>query len=500
MDNFIWQPQPGPQFLAVTCPVDEIFFGGSRGGGKTDTAIGRQLDGALTHGHAWNGLFLRKNFKHFAELRRRIDELIRAGLPAIRVGGDTQTNVIKFSNGAKITLTAIEREEQLDFFQGQQFTEISIEEAPQFSFVLAMIDKLKACLRSPHGISCQLFLTGNPGGPGHTAIKSRYIDPAPALTVITDDAGETRVFIPSSVTDNKILCANDPQYVRRLQAISDPLLRKAWLEGDWDVVMGGFFDDVWSREKHVIPFFHPPEHWPRIMGFDWGSARPFSVGWYTISGGDYVQSLGRALPRGAIIRYDEWYGCEKDKPNTGIRMPSVDVATEILRREKLRGEDSSSIDRIADPAIFISQDGPPIAEKMATAGVIFRRGDNKRIPGWEECRTRLSGNEDGPQFYVTENCIYFIRTVPTLERDERNWEDVETESIDHVADEWRYVLMSRQGKGITRAEAYPRVKSMFEKDWDRLLGIETGPINIDDHYEIFSDYQFCNRFLESVRK
>lgn len=480
MSKLIWQPQQGPQFLAVTCPADEIFFGGSRGGGKTDTAIGRQIDGALTHNHAWNGLFLRKNFKHFAELRRRIDELIRAGLSAIRVGGDTQTNVIKFRNGAKITLTAIEREEQLDFFQGQQFTEISIEEATHFPFILAMIDKLKACLRSPHGIPCQLFLTGNPGGPGHTAVKSRYIDAAPAKTIITDNFGETRVFIPSSVTDNKILCTNDPLYLRRLQAISDPTLRRAWLEGDWDVVMGGFFDDVWRREQHMVPFFKPLPHWPRIMGFDWGAARPFSVGWYALSGGDVIPELGRALPRGSLIRYDEWYGCERDKPNTGIRMPSVEVATEILNRERLRGEEPTSIARIADPAIFISQDGPPISEKMAMAGVIFRRGDNKRVPGWEECRSRLKGDEDGPRFYVTENCTDFLRTIPTLERDERNWEDINTEVEDHIADEWRYVLMSRQGRGVHLTEI-SKVKTMAQKDWDCILGIdeEEEEINIE---------------------
>ena len=32
----IWQPQPGPQTRLVTCPVFEVFFGGARGGGKTD--------------------------------------------------------------------------------------------------------------------------------------------------------------------------------------------------------------------------------------------------------------------------------------------------------------------------------------------------------------------------------------------------------------------------------------------------------------------------------
>jgi hypothetical protein len=30
----IWSPQPGPQAHAVSCPVRELFFGGSRGAGK----------------------------------------------------------------------------------------------------------------------------------------------------------------------------------------------------------------------------------------------------------------------------------------------------------------------------------------------------------------------------------------------------------------------------------------------------------------------------------
>lgn len=471
--DIIWEPQAGPQLQAVSCPCDEICFGGSRGGGKTDTAIGRQIDGALTYGHKWNGLFLRKNFKHFAELRRRIDELIRNGLRATRTGGDTQTNLVKFDNGALITLTAIERSELLDFFQGQQFCEISIEEATQFNFLIEMIDKLKGCLRSPAGVPCQMFLTANPGGPGHHAVKARYIDPVPPRTIIRDEVtGETRVFIPSNVEDNKILCQNDPKYVNRLKGITDPVLRKAWYEGDWDVVMGGFFDDVWSRHKHVLPMFKPPRHWTRIMGFDWGSARPFSVGWYAISDGNYVPIIKKALPRGAIVRYAEWYGCEKGSPNVGLRMNSVDVAKGIIEREQKRNEHLLHFDRIADPAIFITQDGPPISEKMALQGVHFRPGDNKRLAGWDECRVRLAGTEDdGPMFYVTENCVDFIRTVPSLERDDRDWEDIDTDNEDHIGDEWRYVLMSRQGKGNVKSDfGRPGGKTEAQKDWDRILG------------------------------
>ena len=31
-----WRPQEGPQYALVICPLKDIFFGGTRGGGKAD--------------------------------------------------------------------------------------------------------------------------------------------------------------------------------------------------------------------------------------------------------------------------------------------------------------------------------------------------------------------------------------------------------------------------------------------------------------------------------
>ena len=39
----LWEPQPGPQTSFIQCPVFEIFFGGARGGGKTEASIGDWL-------------------------------------------------------------------------------------------------------------------------------------------------------------------------------------------------------------------------------------------------------------------------------------------------------------------------------------------------------------------------------------------------------------------------------------------------------------------------
>ncbi|KKK69832.1 hypothetical protein LCGC14_2930070, partial [marine sediment metagenome] len=174
-EKLFWAPQAGPQAEAATCPADEIFFGGTRGGGKSDTVVGRQIRGAMKYAHHWNGLVIRRKYKDFAELRRRFDELIVAGLPATRVGGENQVNYIRFKNGAIIVMQAIMRLELADSLQGHQYTEICIDEAPTIPFISQLIDVLKGCMRSPHGVPCHMFLTGNPGGTGASQIKAMYI-------------------------------------------------------------------------------------------------------------------------------------------------------------------------------------------------------------------------------------------------------------------------------------------------------------------------------------
>lgn len=496
----IWSPQPGPQVFASICPARMILFGGSRGGGKTDCAIGRQICGALEHGHKWNGLFIRKSYKYFAELRRRIFELIRMGLPAELKGSAQSTNYLRFANGAQVMLTVIESMDKAEFFQGQQFTEISIEEACQFSFIDDLIEKLKGCMRSPHGLTTRMFLTANPGGPGHNQVKARFmpygVKPG---QIMKDDNGMTSVFIPSSVEDNKILCENDPEYVALLRSIKDPVLRRAWLDGDWDVVLGGFFSDIWNKFQHVVPFFRPPTHWPRIVSMDWGSSTPFSIGWYAVSDGEtsIVECGGRVFPKNALIRFYEWYGCPKGEANVGLKMTSTLVATRMLELEDRKGLlGCGNYDRVADPSIFAEKDGPSIAEKFASEGVVWRRAENRRISGWDQVRSRLRGRcvdsqkgvvvlPDGtieeqvlsekwePMLYVTENCTQLIRTLPIQERDETDWEDVDTDGEDHAADELRYCCMSRPSGGVS-SSAIEKPRQLTECELDFALAQSAG--------------------------
>jgi len=97
----------------------------------------------------------------------------------------------------------------------------------------------------------------------------------------------------------------------------------------------------------------------------------------------------------------------------------------------------------ADPSIFIRDGGPSIAEQMAGVGCIWQRADNKRIPGWAQMHSRLTGISGIPMLYFLETCDDTIRTLPLLQHDQRNAEDLDTEGEDHAGDETRYACMSR---------------------------------------------------------
>jgi hypothetical protein len=250
------------------------------------------------------------------------------------------------------------------------------------------------------------------------------------------------VFIPAKVSDNQILMENDPGYVSRLKASGSASLVKAWLDGDWDVVEGAFFD-TWNSSLHVIRPVELPRSWTRFRAMDWGYAKPFSVGWYAISDGELPQ-----FPKGAIVKYREWYG--KREPNVGIRLDAEDLGRGVIEREKDDPPASNGGRRlgVADPSIFAEDGGPSIAERMSNVGCAWYPADNKRIPGWDQVRARLGGEDDmgtgeRPMLYFFSTCRDSIRTIPALQHDDTKAEDVDTDGEDHAADETRYACMSR---------------------------------------------------------
>lgn len=449
----IWSPQEGPQSDLISCPVFEVFFGGARGGGKTEASIGDWLEHSHACGNAANGIFLRRTHKQLEEVVARTKEIFpRVGA---RWRGD-QKSEWEMANGARLKFRYLERDTDANEYQGHSYTRVYVEEATNFPSP-DPINKMRATLRSARGAPCGMRLTGNPGGPGHNWVKERYITPhRGGYKILTESyrnpfTGEVvtleRVFIPSKLSDNPLLLKNDPMYVARLQQSGSAALVKAWLDGDWDIIQGAYFDEF-NPYQHVLPTQPFLEAFSRenmrFRAFDWGSARPFSVGWYIVSEGEWGEVSGIMVPKGAIVKYREWYGVKMKsdgtfEPNVGLKMTAEEVAEGVKERE--RGERIKY--GVADPSIFVRDGGPSIGERMLSRGVVWRAADRKRKTGWDQLHQRLRGDGGSPMLYFLDCCEHTLRTLPVLQHDEHDPEDVDTEGEDHAGDETRYAVMSR---------------------------------------------------------
>ena len=435
----VWAPQVGPQTHLLECPVFEVFYGGARGGGKTEGSIGDWLQHCGTYGGQCVGAFFRRTAKQLEEVIARTKQIFPRLGATFRAGNQSEWEM---ANGARLKFRHLERDSDAEEYQGHSYTRVYVEEATNFPSP-EPINKLRATLRSPMGIPVGMRLTGNPGGPGHQWVKARYIDPAPKgyrilKEMFTNPFDNSqveleRVFIPSRLSDNPLLMKNDPLYIGRLQQQGSQQLVKAWLSGDWDIVLGAFFD-CFSELRHVLPLSWMeviPWGAKRFRAFDWGSAKPFSVGWYALSDGTW------GLPAGALLKYREWYGCSA--PNVGLKMTAEMVAEGVYTREEGEGIAYGA----ADPQIFVEDGGPSIAQRMAARRISWLAADRRRKVGWDQLRQMLLGEDGVPLLYFLETCEHTIRTIPTLQHDETDPEDLDTEQEDHAADETRYAVTSR---------------------------------------------------------
>lgn len=493
----LWEPQPGPQSLAVAAQfVTELMFGGARGGGKSDYLLGDFLQD-IDLGDKWVGIIFRRSYPELEELIKRAKQIYAPYGAIYKVADKT----FVFPSGASLKMRHVDTEDDCDKYQGHQYTWIGWDELTNWPN-LNSYKKIKACLRqAAEGVPFKrIRCSANPGGVGHHAVKAYFVDPAPLgmelleseVTVKLPDGTEyvektTRMFIPSRVNDNKILMRNDPGYIARLHEIGSPELVRAWLEGDWSVITGAYFPEF-SLQKHVIAPFKIPPHWVRFRSMDWGSATPFCNFWNAVVSEAYLLPDGRYMPEGAIVTYRELYGWN-GTPNVGLRWPANRVALEILKAE--RGD--SVTYGVIDPSAYSNQSGPSHAERMAQEGVLFRKADNNRIGGWDMVRDRLCGIEGDnerdygvglPMWYVFSTCPHIIRTLPALQHDLTNPEDCDTDGEDHAPDALRYGFMSRPWR---RPKPVP-------KDAATVKLLQNATMNdLWEAHELGEDYRFEDR-------
>lgn len=422
-------------------------FGGARGGGKSWAVRTKAILLALNY-PGIRTCIIRKTYP---ELKANHIDNLRGILGDIAVYRESSKE-FSFINGSRIILKYCQNEKDLDKFQGLEMDVVFIDEATQFTE--AMYQRISACVRGVNNFPKRIYLTCNPGGVGHAWVKRLFID----RKYKTGEDGNDYAFIRSMVTDNGALMSADPEYIKKLEALP-PKLRRAWLEGDWDIFEGQFFEEflddsshyedrIWT---HVIEPFEIPKGWQIYRSFDWGFSKPFSCDWWAV---DYD---GRAY---LILQL---YGCQTDisgavLPDEGLKWSADKVFSEIHRIEtEHRWLQGRQIIGVADPAIWASSGGEAIIESADRNQVHFYKGDHQRIPGWMQVHYRLAFDSEGrPMVYFFNTCHHAIRTLPLLQYDEHKPEDLDTTQEDHFADSFRYFCMSRPIKPSEELKITPR--------------------------------------------
>ncbi len=431
-----------------------MLYGGARGVGKTAWLLGDfGQDVPTAAGPYWHGILFRRTYGQLEEVIKQSLETYprwfdpkNKGLVKWLAGEKTW----KWQNGATLKLRYAESADDWMQYHGHQYTWIGWDELTTWPGPELYL-RMKATLRSASADVKfkRIRATANPGGPGHNWVKEYFgikdFPDGSQLLVPDDGSNMRRMFIKSKVQDNKVLTEADPHYASRLKALGSPELVRAWLDGDWEVVQGAYFPEF-DATKHIIQPFDIPESWTKLRTMDWGSAKPFAVYWAAISDGQPTPIMNAVYPKGAMIIYREWYGSRGS--NIGLGLTAEQVADGIMEREQAAydGAGEKMDDFVIDPAAFAMNGGPSIAERMVRHSgnkVMWRHGDNKRIPGWEAVRSRLVGTGEGPMLYIFNTCPQLRSQLPALQHDPTKAEDVDTDGEDHAGDALRYACMAR---------------------------------------------------------
>lgn len=510
MPRVVWSPLPGSQEMVMACPCNHILYEGTRGPGKTDAQVMkfRRYVG-LGYGEFWRGIIFDREYKNLDDLVSKS----RRWFPRFNDGARFLSSKSDYKwvwpTGEELLFRVVKKVSDYWNYHGQEFPFIGWNELTKYpnselydmmmstnrtSFVPEDYPQYHEGDTRPYflpEIPMIVMSTTNPFGAGHNWVKRRFIDVAAPGQVVRkttnvfnprtqkrEDVTKTQVRIFGSYKENRYLT---PEYVAELENMKNPNRRRAWLWGDWDIVAGGAIDDLWWEDVHVCPRFPIPKGWRIDRSLDWGSSKPFSVGWWAEANGEEVeipmpggQIRLWAPPPGTLIRIFELYGTEELGTNQGVMWGPRKLAQKVREIDDALFADGWIGSRVrpgpADGSIYDvrptdhESEAESIAAAMEDEGVTWERADKSpgsRKNGLVLLRDRLQASLDfeGEGIYFMRNNVATLALLPVIPRNEDDEDDVDTESEDHLYDEVRYRVL----KGGVRAADADELSSKIEQ-------------------------------------
>jgi hypothetical protein len=258
-------------------PAKYRLFGGAAGPGKSKALLME----AILQAHETPGaqtLLLRRTFP---ELEHSLLYYFRRDVPReLYKSFNESKHVVEWQNGSTTRFGHCQNESDVYQYQGAEFLFIGIDELTLFT--LRQWQFLTSRNRCPVAGSfpCMAAAT-NPGNIGHAWVKALWIDRQAASGMENPDAYDPADydFIPARVSDNPIY-AGDENYLKTLRALPSHL-RRAFLDGDWGVFAGQYFDKFdYSRHVARAEQIDWKPWWPRWISVDWGFEHPSAAYWH----------------------------------------------------------------------------------------------------------------------------------------------------------------------------------------------------------------------------
>lgn len=413
-----------------------IAYGGSRGGGKSWAARRKAVLLALNY----SGIQILILRRTLAELRENHVLVLQAELKGI-AKYDAQNKEFLFPNESRIKLGYCSAESDVLQYQGQAYDIIMLEESTQFTEFQkdTLTESNRSSGQMREKFTPRMYFTCNPGGIGHSWMKRLFID----KDYRNKENPDNYEFIPSTVYENKYLMANNPEYVENLENLPE-MRKRAMLYGDWDAFEGQYFDEF-DRDIHVIEPFLIPDDWRKYVTMDYGLDM-LAAYWIAV---DTHQK--------AYV-YKELY-----QSNLIIS----DAAKEILR---VNGNDKI-YQYLAPPDLWNrrQETGKSAAELFNDNGVRLTKSDNDRVQGWYNLKEWLAPYEDEQEIktaslVITKNCVNLIRTLPQLQSDDRDPNDVSNtpHELTHASDAIRGFVCGRPRPNIVQQKKKKSALWMFE--------------------------------------
>lgn len=519
-----WQPltngdpeeNPTSQEAALMSTANEIMLTGGRGWGKTEVQLTRFAQNVgVGYGSYWRGVIFDREYKNLDDLVVKSRRLFQ-GTGAVFLGSSSMYKWV-WPTGEELLFRTVKKEADYWDYHGHEYPFIGwneltkypdgklytrmlstnrsgfdpvqhtpkIKSAGQAKKLTEMFSiypgaaPLKIGMYATYNgeplpeIPLEVVSTTNPWGAGHHWVKMEFITPAKygqvqrftrmifnPKTQQEEQITRRRVTYFGTYRENKYL---SPQYIQALFENANENMIQAWVYGNWDIVAGGAFDDVWDAEILIKPRFKVPYSWALDHAFDWGSSHPFYFAIYAEANGEEAKLPDGTVfcpVAGSLIVVAEVYGTKQIGSNVGLQLAPSEVAKRCLELEASLLQEGWIEDQVypgpADNQIrdVTRKDIDTIEITMANEGLIFEMSDKSkgsRKVGLELVRQRMlnSKTRNGPGLFFMENCRASITTIPVLPRKEEDPDDVDTDAEDHPYDGTRYRCLKGNNRVAT---------------------------------------------------